>query len=300
MLYRRLARIFTFVAVLSAPPAWAYLGGFEAQDGYVDGSVTPLQDVSTYNAGQYGTNASGPGGSATTITPNSGLFVKYDQGNVSPGYGELVAHQAIAYSGNASLVLRSTSGYGDTGGDGADYLYSFDSRDFNGISPTAVTSGAIFLDYWMRPQTSFFETGTATTTGFVNSAGDTIFAVGTLGQGIFDSKPFIEWEDANGWHVTSILGNNASWDHIMLSFNLINQTASFSFYSSLTGQTTLLANNVALAAPVDNLAGIHFTAQPNTEENAYDNFNVVVVPEPSSLLVVLAGAGTCLARRRRR
>lgn len=303
MVYTRLAQIFTFAAVLSASQAWGYLGGFEVQDGYQDGSQTPTRDVTSYNAGEYGTNANGPGGGPTPIMPNDGLFVKYDQGNTADGYGELVAHHSLGHTGNSALILRSNAGFGDTGGDGADYLYSFDRRDFGGVSPTLITSGTVALDYWMSPQTSFFQTGTVTSTSFLNSAGDTIFSVGTVGQGTFDALPFIEWQDANGWHVTNILGNNALYDHIMLSFNLDTNTVSFSYYASLTGLTTLLASDVAAAAPIDSLSGIHFTAQANTEQNKYDDFNIAssiaVVPEPSSLLVVLLGALTCFGRRRR-
>ncbi len=296
--------MFILAAVLCAPHAWGYLGSFEDQDGYQDGSQTPTRDVTTYNAGAYGTNANGPGGSATTITPNDGLFTKFDQGNISDGYGELVAHHSLGRTGNAGLVLRSSAGFGDTGGDGADYLYTFDNRDFGGLSPTTITSGTVALDYWMSPQTSFFQTGTVTSTSFLNSAGDTIFSVGTVGQGIFDARPYIQWQDANGWHVTNILGNNVAYDHIMLSFNLDNNTVSFSYYASLTGLTTLLASDVAAAAPIDNLSGIHFVAQANTEQNRYDDFNIAssiaVVPEPSSLLVLLLGGMTCFGRRRRK
>ncbi len=301
MVYSPLARIFTLVAVLSAQPAFAYLGGFEAGDGYQSNGA--LLDVSTYNAGQFGTNNGGPGGSQATITQNSGLFQKFDQGDTSPGNGELVVQPGLARTGNAGLALRSTPAYGDTAGDGAQYLYSFDSRDFNGVNPSAVTSGVVSIDYWMRPQTSFFETGTATTTSFVNANGDTIFSVGMLGQGIFDSKPIVEWQDAAGWHTTTIIGNSAGWDHIMLSFNLNSDTVSFSYYSSLTGTTTTLATNAADVSPTSNVSGILFAAQPNTEVNAYDDFNIVspiLVPEPSSLIIIMLGAMQCLGMRRRR
>jgi hypothetical protein len=304
MVHFRLSRMLTVAAVLFARQAMGYLGGFENQDGYQsDGSL--LQDVSTYNAGQYGTNGGGPGGSAVNITPNTGLFTKFDQGDTSPGNGELVVQPGLARTGNGGLVLRSTSFYGDTAGDGADYLYTFDSRDFNGTSPALVTSGVVSVDYWMRPQTSFFETGLATTTSFVNTGGDTLFSIGMLGQGIFDSKPILEWQDAAGWHNTGIIGNSGGWDHIMLSFDLTTGTVSFSYYSSLTGATTVLATDVVAAAPMDSLTGIHFTAQPNTEVNAYDDFTVVspllaMVPEPSSFLFVMLGAMQCLGLRRRR
>ncbi|MDB6120460.1 MAG: hypothetical protein JWO08_4241, partial [Verrucomicrobiaceae bacterium] len=111
-------------------------------------------------------------------------------------------------------------------------------------------------------------------------------------------------QDASGWHVTNIIGNNASYDHIMLSFDLNNNTVSFSYYASLTGVTTLMASDVAAAAPIDFLSGIHFTAQANTEKNTFDDFgisaSIAVVPEPSSLLVLLVGGLTCLGRRRRK
>ncbi len=294
--------MFILAAVLYAQPAMAYLGGFEEGDGYQQNGA--LQDVSIYNAGQYGTNNGGPGGSMTSITPNTGLYSKFDQGDTTPGNGELVIQPGLARTGNGGLALRSTPFYGDTGGDGADYLYTFDNRDFNGVSPHLITGGVVSIDYWMRPQTSFFETGLATITSFVNTGGDTIFSVGMLGQGIFDSKPILEWQDAAGWHQTTILGNSAGWDHIMLSFNLDTDTVSFSYYSSLTGQTTAVASNVSPVSTMDSLTGIHFTAQANTEVNAYDDFNLsesmLVVPEPSSLVIVALGCVQCLGMRRRR
>ncbi|WP_395744869.1 hypothetical protein [Prosthecobacter sp.] len=101
-------------AVLCSPPAQAYLGGFEEQDGYrvpLNGDIlsagyagdaqfylnnnpangytgvvpwsaypnnfsdgTNGPDVTRYNAGQFGTSSGGPGGSPVDIPDNSGLW----------------------------------------------------------------------------------------------------------------------------------------------------------------------------------------------------------------------------------
>lgn len=294
---------FCLVACLGlAQPAFGYLGGFEDQDGYLNGGTNPIRDVSGYNAGQYGTNNGGPGGSFTNITPNTGLFFKNDIGDISVGEGELVA-LGLAHTGFSGLVLRASAAFGDTAGDGANYRYTFDERDFNGQTPSSVTSGVVSFDYWSRPQTSFFQSGTVTTTEFLNANGDTVFAVGTLGQGSFTSRPIIQWMDAGGWHNTGIEGNNADWDHIMLSFDLSADLVSFSFYSSLDLQTYSFASNVAAAKPIDSLSGIRFTAAPDTAENAYDDFAAsvpVAVPEPGAVWMALIGGMQCLVLRRRR
>ena len=294
-----LQRLLLCASVCLAQSASAYLGGFEEQDGFIEGGLNPMRDVSSYNAGQYGINNGGPGGSPFDITTNDGLFIKNDIGNISEGYGELVAHHGLAHSGTSGLVLRSTTSFGDTGGDGADYRYRFDARDFNGITPSSVTNGSVAIDYWMCPQTAFYASGTVTTTEFLNANGDAVFAIGTKGQESFTSKPLIQWYADGVWHDTTIEGNNADWDHVMLSFDLTSDTVSFSYYSSLTLQTYLLASNITTSAPLDTLDGIRFTAQPGTEKNSYDDF-LVVVPEPSGVLMALIGGVQCLVLRRRR
>jgi hypothetical protein len=301
-----LQRLLLCASVCLAQSASAYLGGFEEQDGYIEGGLNPMRDVSSYNAGQYGTNNGGPGGSPSDIFTNNGLFIKNDIGNIAEGYGELVAHHGLAHSGTSGLVLRSTTSFGDPAppnADGANYRYSFDNRDFNGITPSTVTGGTVSIDYWMCPQTAFFASGTVTTTEFLNANGDAIFAIGTKGQESFTSKPLIQWYADGVWHDTTIEGNNADWDHVMLSFDLSGDTVSFSYYSSLTLETYLLASNINTSAPLDTLDGIRFTAQPGTEKNSYDDFSItapMVVPEPGAVLMALIGGMQCLALRRRR
>ena len=263
-----------------------------------------ILDVTSYNAGQYGLNNGGPGGGLVSITPNSGLFEKFDVGDISAGTGELIAHHGDAHSGSSYLVLRAKAEFGDTGDDGANYLYSFDNRDFSGVAPSLVVSGVVTLDYWVSPQTGLFAGGQVTTTEFVNASGDTVFALGTLGQASFTSKPFIEWQDADGWHTTTIEGSNQGtdglWDHVMLSFDLDNDLVSFSYMASLTGITHTLAIDVNPINTLDSLSGIRFTAVPGTEENAYDDFTIVrAIPEPGALLLVLLGAMRIAFLRRR-
>lgn len=299
LVVRHLAFAFSLLLVRQAS---AYLGSFEETDGYLPGGSLPTRDVSSYNAGQYGTSNGGAGGSFQDITANTGLFYKNDLGRIDSGYGELVAQHGLAHTGESSLALRATIGFGDTDEDGAEYLYRFDARDFDGVAPSLVTEGIVTVDYWMRPQTPFFSNSRVSTTEFVNSTGDTVFAIGTLGQGLFTSQPFLEWYDGTGWHTTSIVANNADWDHVMLTFDLTNDLVSFSYYASLTATTHTVATGVLAGAALDQLSGIRFTAEPNTEMNNYDDFNLVaplVVPEPSSLLLALLSAMHLLLGRRR-
>lgn len=301
------ASLVCLVTSLVTSPALAYLGSFEEQDGYQPSGALPILDVSVYNAGQYGLNNGGPGGSLMNIPANSGLFEKFDVGDTSEGNGELIAHHGTGHTGSSFLVLRAKPSFGDTADDGADYLYTFDTRDFNGVSPGIVDTGILTLDYWVSPQTALLASGRVTTTEFVNSAGQTVFALGTQGRSVLNSSPFIEWWDADGWHTTTIVGSNQGstglWDHVMLSFDLDNDLVSFSYMASLTGITHTLAINVNTITTLDMLTGIRFTAVPGTEENSYDDFNIVspiVIPEPATaFLVVLGLMQVTMARRRR-
>jgi hypothetical protein len=295
---------------LTGGPAFAYLGGFEEQDGYrSDGTI---QDVSSYNAGQFGTNNGGPGGILSNIAQNSGLFVKNDIGNTAVDYGELVAHQGLFHSGSYSLVLRSSEAFGDTApSDGASYDYSFDNRDYNGNTASSVVSGILSLDYWMCPQTPLFGTAQVTTTEFLNSAGETIFAIGTRGQDLFTASPIIQtldendnWVDAEISPGTFVTGNNNGWDKVTLSFDLDNDTVSFDYFSSLDSTIHTIAFQTALSGgrALDYLAGIRFTSVANTNKNSYDDFVFTVpsaVPEPSSSMLVLAAMACGVMRRRR-
>jgi PEP-CTERM motif len=295
--------------VLMRLPALAYLGGFEDQDGYrSDGTI---QDVSVYNAGQFGTNNGGPGGILTSIASNTGLFVKGDTGNTAIDYGELVAHQGTGHTGSSYLVLRSSPAFGDTGNDGAMYEYSFDSRDFNGVAASSITTGQLTLDYWMCPQAQLFGTAQITRTEFLNGSGQTIFAIGTRGQDNGTASPVIQKLDENDSWVdaetspgsgTFVTGNNNGWDKVTLTFDFDADWVSFDYFSSVDQLTYSIAFQQALAGgrALDYLKGIRFNAVANTEKNSYDDFSIAVpVPEPSSALM-LATASLALGLRRRR
>ena len=311
-----------YVSLLAAlicglQPVHGYLGSFESADGYQANGLQPMRDVSGYNAGQFNSSNGGLGGSFSNISPNTGLFYKFDAGEVTGDHlGELIAHPGIARSGSSSLVLRTGSSntgspdyYGDSGGDGADYLYRFDTYDYDLADPSGVSSGVVTLDYYYCPQVPFFSVGLISTTEFVNSLGETVFAIGTRGQldtfgnAMFTAQPIITWQDATGWHDSTIVGNNADWDRVTLSFDLDQDQVSFNYFSTLDGNSHTLAFNVGTVSALDQLSGIRFTAQPGTTKNSYDDFDLQgsfsVVPEPSSAFCVLS-AGLLLSLRRRR
>ena len=74
---------------LLAGTSQAYLGGFEAQDGYQPFS----NDVKGYDAGQYRTNNGGPGGGPGAIPINTGLWSRLDP--VAPGFPYATGHQNL-------------------------------------------------------------------------------------------------------------------------------------------------------------------------------------------------------------
>jgi hypothetical protein len=289
------------LVLMVCPPAHAYLGGIEAGDGYYEGVSPSIFDVSTYNAGQYGTNNGGPGGvfEIPTLSP---LFSKLDVGDVLPGNGELVSHNGLGRGSTSGLVLRSGSfalQYGDTASDGADYRYNFDSRDFDGITPGSVSTGIISLDYWICPQVEGLTTLRQSSLSVLNSAGDTIFSIGYSSR-LSDTTPMLDYYDAGGWHSTSIQANQSGFDQVSLSFDLDANTISMNYYASLGGGSNhTVVTSAASAATMDTLKGLRFEAKAGTEKTTFDDFNFSVVPEPQSLILA-ALAGICSLVRRRR
>ena len=141
-------RIATALAVFPAA-CHAYLGGFEAVDGYEDF----LNDVATYNAGQYGPNAGG--GTYVNIPDNTGLWTKL-QGPLWPtlglaGVGLRHAHLFRDRTTPGSPLHRglviTTNADGWTAGP-QEYAYQLDSFDLGGVSPAATGGDTLDISFW--------------------------------------------------------------------------------------------------------------------------------------------------------
>lgn len=309
----RLLAITTCFSLLLAfsPTASAYLGGFEEQDGYHYGAPNAPglgnNDVTRYNAGQYGTNNGGPGGVATPITPDTGLWRVIAGGRLLNQTSDYYVIRHSAPGGHTSAnVLGMTTGNSTFVGIDSEYQYDFDSRDFDGNVPSSLTSAVVDMEFYWCPQNSGIGGNGSTLTDpgaslqLQDSAGTNFFEIGTYGPG-----EAISYRILGGTWVSA--GFNASaafndFDRINLSFDLQNDTVSFSFYETAAATNHVLLTSAPLGADMDYLAHLGLTMKAENTKNFLDDvdFTVRSVPEPQSFLLLLAaGLSTAVTLRYR-
>lgn len=200
--------------------ASAYLGGFEAGDGYqgMFSSVITSQNIGTdwqdgsgfvpaalgysagppityfragpdvirYNAGTYGANNGGPGGVGIDIADNSGLWKANSGGAI------------VNDASNGTNNLNFITAHGGTAHSGSNFLairaidatlnydYSIDSRDLNGVAPNSIQSATYSMDFWFCPGQVISPGGTSANIfglSYVDSMNTTGLKFGYNGQG---------------------------------------------------------------------------------------------------------------------
>jgi len=345
-------------AIFWPQPASAYLGSFEEQDGYriplngqilsadiigdaqfylnnIDANgytgVVPLgtypntlgdgthgADLSRYNAGAYGTNRGGPGGTATDIADNSGLWRALAGGRLNedvnvPYYngGSFTRDYVHAYrypgarTGSAVINLLASE-------TNLSYAYTLDARDINGTTPSATGSNLIQMAFWACPSDwDDTDTGNILGLSLKDAMNQTVFQVGYTGDNLLQYR-------LNGgtWQTTSNRLGTAGWSELVVILDTLNNTAGIavSAYddttSSLGAQTYVLSNQSlgldagALTSLQWDLRGGPLNNGAASFKNYFDDFSFtvspVLVPEPSS--VVLAGIAflmLMLQRKRR-
>lgn len=337
--------------------AKAYLGGFEEQDGYrvplnglipsqgflgdasfyLDNNpssgttgVVPLgaypntlgdgtngPDLSRYNAGQFGTNQGGPGGTAADIPDNSGLWQVLAGGRLNedanaPYYydGQYTRDQIVAYrqttphSGTQSLGLIA----GDTN---LSYLYNLDARDFGGTAPADTTSSLIQMSFWVNP-TDWDDPDTGHLFGLtlLDSGGQSIFGVGYTGDNLLEYRLLTD----GLWHASSSVLGTLGWSEITVAINTYANTASLAVrpYDDTLhalGSTTSLLSDQALGLDAGALKDLRWDLRGGSLDNGavsynqyFDDFNFTTtpVPEPGSVLLLAAASLPWLWQRRRR
>lgn len=324
---------------------WAYLGSFEEADGYrVPGSglivsqflagdaqfylgnnsangytgvvapgafpntlgdMTHGADLSRYNAGQYGTNHGGPGGTAVDITDNSGLWRALSGGRLNEDLG------APFYLGN-TFQRDYAAAYGYTNArtgsqvlnvlatdEDLHYAYQFDDRDFNGLAPSMTGSSLIDLAFWACPS-DYDDTESINVLGmaFKDSLGRTLIEVGYSGDN------FLQYRigGASVWQTTSINLGTQGWSMIALQIDTASSTvglsaAGFDNNTSILGSTTGLFSGQSIGFAAEDLATLEWSAAGMVGfKNYFDDFSISIsptpVPEPGvALMVLLAGLG---------
>ena len=292
-----------------APPAHAYLGGFESGDGYHFGNPvgTTLggNDVTRYNAGEYGTNNGGPGGGPALITPDSGLWRVIAGGRLLNRPDDYYVIRHGAPSGHSSPnVLGMTTGNSSYVGVDTEYQYDFDARDFDGNLPASLTSSVVAMDFLWCPTNSGIGGNGSTlsdpgaTIQIQDSAGTNYFEIGSYG-----ASETIAYRIAGGtWIDAGFDASSVAFDEVGLVFDLLNDTVSFSFYKSITATNYVLLSNAALGSNMDYLGHMGLTMKAENTKNYLDDvdFRVNPVPEPSGAVLALSGLLITLRRNRRR
>jgi hypothetical protein len=305
----RLILAFTAVCMLFTSNVHAYLGGFENVDGY----APFLNDVSTYNAGQYGPNAGG--GSFMSLPPNTGLWAKL-QGPLWPtpgtagGVAYATGHQNADRTnpGTADQALIITTNADGWAGGSQEYSYNVDSFDLGGVNPNATGGEVINISFWScsfipgSGEGGGLGPGTiAHTVSFYDSLGNLGFAVGGIQPG---TTTDFAATNVGSWVQSSVaVGTNNfhRWD-IVLDLNL--QTVSISVFENPT--LTPLVVNAPLINPMADFSELRFLSAPGVNNNkvwALDDFTmgVVGIPEPSAIVLVgLSLAGLLPSRITRR
>ncbi len=300
-----------FALVVMPSTAHAYLGGFESGDGYHTGS--PLasnlagRDVTLYNAGQYGTNNGGPGGSVALITPDTGLWRVVTGGRLLGQLSDYYVIQHFAPGGHSSPnVLGMTTGNSAFVGIDTEYQYDFDDRDFDGNLPSSLGSSVVNMDFLWCPQNAGIGGNASTlsdpgaTIQLQDSSGANFFEIGTYGAGEAVAYRILggTWIDA-GFNASAAFND---FDQVNLSFDLLNDTVSFSFFETVATTNHVVLTNAPLGANMDYLGHMGLTMKAENSKNFLDDvdFTVNPVPEPGSLALILLGnLGVATFARRR-
>jgi len=351
----RLLCIF-FLAIAGAERAWGYLGSFEEQDGYrvpQNGNMASLgfsgdaqfylnnqeangftgivppgalpntlgdpshgADLSRYNAGQYGTNAGGPGGAGMDIADNSGLWQALAGGRLhedigAPFYqGSLSARdyvQAYGYPGarTGSQVLNFLASDVNLR-----YNYTLDSRDFGGLSPALTVAHQVDLSFWLCPsEWDDPDTGDMMGMAFRDSSGQVLLEVGYTGDNRFQYRV----GGSASWITSGIVLGSQGWSEVAVTLDTHGNTAGLTVTgyddsnSMLSAPVTLLTES-ALGLDALALTDLTWDLRGGSLDNGavgfkhyFDDFSFALtpVPEPTgALLLMLTGLVAGLRRRR--
>jgi len=305
--------------------AHAYLGSFNANDGYYLQSGTILGDVSIYNAGASGINAGGGGfnsinadtGLWKVVGPVGGYFTtaanRAAAVGAGPAYNPNPANAAAAYivgshfNGRAPdgvcLALRNDTPVG-TGP--MIYDYSFDTYDFGGPAPASITSGPVVTQFYYCPNPGDSpnpgsKIGEKFTMTFADSAGN----VGLQWGYARDNSVYWRTSSSNPWTPTAFIADQTNYDGMKVSIDLTADTFAIDYFDvSANTWLNMVPAGTGLGMPMTNLTKLQWQLEDGLfagigGKNFFDDFSVTAIPEPSTWLLAALAVGAGLAYRRR-
>jgi hypothetical protein len=317
-------------ALALAPPADAYLGGFEQADGYhfIGGLPDNWIDVTHYNAGQHGANAGG--GSQVPIPYNTGLWKVNSQvgaffptatlrnfyigtappypisGSLPPGTtvgAYVIGDHPGGRTGNA-LGLRN---YTPPGTGRIEYDYTLDTYDFGGIAPASVTSGPVQASFWFwpsDPDPPVQPIQEKLIMSYTDSGGNIGFQWGYAR----DNSVYWRPGSSGAWNPTGVVADNLQYDGVTVDIDLTSQTFGINYFDTSTSTNiTIVPGLTPLGASMADFTHIGWSLTDNVlsgpggwgGKNFFDDFSFKAVPEPGSVLAASCGLTACLFRRRR-
>ena len=300
---------FALLGLTAVAPAHALLGGFEASDGY----LRFLNEVTKYNAGQFGANAGG--GSSTAITDGTGLWYNMsglqNKNSFATGY-QFYDRQHRLTNAQALMITTNSEGWN---GPAMKYGYHLDSNDLNGLSPANTAGKKININFWWCPTIHGTSEGGGLGAGtigdtieFVDSKGHVGFTVGLKQPST--STDYVGYNNGSGFVQTNVVGYNTGYSNWDITLDLANKTVTASYWDVLTNTSYSLLNGAGLAASMSDFTEMRFASTAGIKpQNALllDDFKFTVgstnnaVPEPgvNALLLGMATTGISLFLRRR-
>ncbi|MBK8040090.1 MAG: PEP-CTERM sorting domain-containing protein [Verrucomicrobiaceae bacterium] len=291
------------------------------------GDNTHGSDLSRYNAGQFGSNAAGPGGTAADIADNSGLWKALVGGRLNEDIGGTLAN-GYQYLGNTSgLVFTQNRDYvhayrytsARSGTQVLNFLaqdtdlrydYALESRDFGGTAPASTLASIIAMTFWFCPADTD-DTDAENLFGLTlrDALGQSVFSVGYTGENVVQYR----LPGAGGsWISSASQVGTQGWSEMTIELNTQSNTANLSVraYDDLTatlGASVSILTGQGLGVDADALTDLQWDLRGGTLNNgavSYKNyfddfsFNVAPVPEPSSIILLVLGMGMLVRRRR--
>jgi len=291
------------------------------------GDLTHGPDLSRYNAGTYGTNAGGPGGTATDISDNSGLWRAQMGGRLNEDIGGTLANNYQYLGNTGGIPFQQNRDYvhayrytgARTGSQVLNFLaqdtdlrydYSLDSRDLGGMNPNSTAGSIVTLSFWICPADAD-DTDPENVLGLTlrDSMGQSVFEVGYTGENILQYRMV----GSSNWVNTGTVAGSTGWSEISLTLNAAADTISLSARGFDDGTSTLggvdsILSSAALCLDAAALTELRWDVQGGALNNGalsfknfFDDFNfsVAPVPEPGSALCVLCGLLFLFRRSRR-
>ena len=286
-------------------PALAYLGGFEDQDGYNNdyngggpfGSGASNYNAFYYNAGDYGTNAGGPGGGPVDIPNNTGSWRQLDA-IAATGNRYTIAHAQVgvehSFEGDAMLGMRN-----DTSG-AADLIarYFIDSRDFGGVTPGSSFASIVAWSLRVCPDI-------ATTGGTLAApAFNWTFRDASLNTGLmvgWNNNNTLIYKSASdsAWTVSSFTLDHLNYDRLDFYIDTLSSTWYLNAFDVSANKTVSVVSSATIAPTMGAITTIDWDLTPNQSKNYFDNSSFSAVPEPSSTLLVALAALAWSTKRSR-